>query len=196
MDTQILKDQLAGLEKKGLALAEDEKKFLEMTGLKKESEKFGVEIEELEEDLETTKSDLKKKTDEKAAALAKTMGSISEKITEVLPGGTGVFKITSDYKVVIGWDIDGSSKSYGGLSGGEKVAFDTALLHALDAYIICQEVAEMDDARTVSFMEKLSGLRKQTILCSCHDPFGGDPLPNGWEMRTFKNKPVTKPDLE
>ncbi len=147
-----LKAQLVGIVFQGEEVAVDIEAFIKVSGIKEQKAKLDMLISDLEASQETVKENLKVAAFDKSKAMAPVMKGVGDAITGALPEGTGVFEITEDKKVVIGWKINGKTKQYKGLSGGEEKAYNSALLNALGCEIIYQESAEMDDERTIATM--------------------------------------------
>lgn len=181
MDLQILQNQHDGLVAAGKKLREKERLFLKAQGLDERIAKSQKEIIAEESELETIKEDLALKISEKNKAVAGTITALAEKMGEILPVGETVLDVT-DGKFLIGWKIDGSLRAYSGLSGGEKVTFDSALDQALGCGIIVQESAELDKDFLLQVIEKLTLLDKQVIVNSCHPPAE---IPEGWNATTL-----------
>jgi hypothetical protein len=176
MDLQILQNQHDGLVAAGKKLREKEALFLKAQGLDERIAKSQKEIIAEESELVKITKDLALKITEKNEAVAGTITALAEKMGEVLPEGEAILDIT-DGRFLIGWKKDGSLRAYSGLSGGEKVTFDSALDQALGCGIIVQESAELDKNFLLQVIEKLTSLNKQVIVNSCHPPAM---IPKGW----------------
>ena len=170
MEKQILQDQYNGMVEKGKQLREKEAVFLKAQGIKEQIEKTRIEAEGLEEDLEKIKKDLKAKIEEKNSCLEPTILKLQERMNEVLPEGNAIFQF-NEGKITLGLLKKDQFRSYAGLSGGEKIAFDTALIHTLGSDIIIQECAELDNQNMETFLDKILETAEQVILCSCHKEF-------------------------
>lgn len=177
MDVKLLKDQLSGIETKGKDLRVKEKLFLKASGIDEELAKTQKELIDLEGQLPDLKEKLTETVQKKNEAVQSSISAISEKMAEVLPEGMPVFKINDDGSLLIGWEYEGVFRPYEGLSGGEKVQFDLALAHALNAGILFMEGAEADDQSLVDTMGMLTQVDKQVIVCTCHPP---ESVPDGW----------------
>lgn len=172
IDTQIMKDMLAGLESRKKILQENEKAFLKASGLNEEIEKAAQEREGYQVEL----ADAKKKRDgakaRKGDAIAAITSEIERKINEVLPFGKAIFSYNEDdvgnRSMKIGWSDGGKITPYNGLSGGQKQIFDAALALVLDADIIVVEAAELDYVNLDKILHELSKLDKQVIVNTCH----------------------------
>jgi len=175
MDIGLLKDTLSGLKTKGIELGEKRDLFVKAQGLNESIEKTRQETGLLVIKQDKTKEQIKEKIALKNEAVSKTASALEEKMAEILPYGKAVFKIDEDGSVFIGWD----DKPYSGLSGGEKVAFDGALCHALGSEFLIFEAAELDSENLPATMEMLSKISKQVIVNSCHEP---KEVPDGWNV--------------
>lgn len=181
IDIQMIQDQIDGLTARLKQLQADEKLFIKAQGLDEEAEKARKEIVDLEPELQQAKEDLAELRSQKTVALSTTGEALSAKMAEALPEGRGILEI-SDEGVFIGWELGGVRRPYEGLSGGQKVAFDAALSHALlgpGPKTLIIEAAEMDQEHLLAAMERLAGLPEDTqvVLLTCHEPFG---KPEGW----------------
>lgn len=170
MDKQLLKDQLQGLEQKGLELREKETLFTKALGLDEQIEKARIKAGDLDETASGLKEELSELKEQKAASLQSTVEALTVKMNEVLPEGEAVFQINGG--VFIGWKIDGVTKAYHGLSGGEKVVFDGALCHVLEADVLIYEAAECDAERLDRMLDQLSALPEapQIIVNTWFEP--------------------------
>jgi len=179
MDIQLMQDKLKGLETKGKNLRAKEALFLKAQGLDEQIEKNRVEITPLEDDVSAMKDELAELKGQKAEAVASTAAALTKKMNEVLPEGVAVFTING--KVFFGWEIDGQIKPYNGLSGGERIVFDGALSHALQADVLIYEAAETDEDRLAGLLEQLSNIDgPQVIVNTCHSSSGA--IPEGFTV--------------
>jgi ATPase subunit of ABC transporter with duplicated ATPase domains len=177
MDIALLKGQLEGITAKGKELRINEAKFLKAKGLDEEFEKAKKESLDEESSLYKMKKKLDEMVKKKNAAVQKSIQGVVEKMAEVLPDGIPVFEITDTGSLTIGWDFDGSYRPYEGLSGGEKVQFNLAIAHAMNAGILIMEAAEVDDKSLLETLFMLSSVEKQVIVSTCHTPDG---IPDEW----------------
>ena len=74
---------------------------------------------------------------------------------------------------------DGSVKPYAGLSDGEKMIFNAALIRALGCGVIIQEGAEIDDINMVHNLIQLQECEEQVIVNTCH-------MPNPFSSETWR----------
>ena len=167
MDIITMKDRVTGLEAHLRELRSKSDMFAKVQGIEESLEKTRGKIEGLKESEETYKEDLSKLLEKKEKALAPTIKELFERTTTILPTGEAVFEIDSG-KVFIGWKKDGHTTAYNGLSGGEKVCFDSALCNALGAEIIIMEAAEMDGENLETMLKMLADIKPQIILNTCH----------------------------
>ncbi len=181
MDIQIIKDQLLGFEQKGKELRDQEKLFHKAQGLDESAEKARAEGAELEYDLEPMKEDLADLKQKKAEAVASSMDALKSRIDEILPQGKAVFDVSDG--VFFGWSINGKVHPFHGLSGGERVIFEGALAHALEADVIIVEAAEIDGKNLVSMLEGLLKIDKQIFVNTCYAP---EKLPAGWTVSNLE----------
>ena len=184
MDIQVIENQIDGIEAALAAENKNRDKFIDAKGVQAQEETLRIEVVTKKSQLEGRKQDLSDLKSQKSAAVSESCKSICDSMTEVLPHGTPFFKI-DDGNVSIGWNkmVTGSKvfedTPYSGLSGGEKVAFDGALGHALDADMLLYEAAEADGDNLLSLLEKLTDAPTQSIVSTCHGP---ETDPAGWDV--------------
>ncbi len=178
MDMQILQNQIAGLIAQGKELRNKQYLFIEAKGLDKSIAQSGKDLAEKEAELEKVKADLKTAVDQKNAAVAATTKALAEKMGEILPEGEAVFNI-DEGKVFLGWNKDGKTRAHAGISGGEKVTFDSALTNALGCGVLITEGAEIDRDQIYSVIAMLSEVDAQVILNTCHGP---KEAPENWNV--------------
>lgn len=176
MDIKLLEDQLSGITAKGKEWRKKEQKFLKAQGLDEEIAKTEKDLIDLESKLPSKKDQLAELIKKKNAAVAKSIKSMAEKMAEVLPEGMSVFEIAEDGSFNIGWDYGDKYRPYEGLSGGEKVQFDLALCHAMDAGLLIMEAAETDNTSLIETMAMLTNVPKQVMISTCHPV----DVPEGW----------------
>lgn len=174
MEIQMIENQIAGLKESLTALNQNKDDFVKAQGVQQEERKIRVEIVGKKESLTEKKVELSQLKITKAEAVQETSRGLAEKMGEVLPRGTAVLEI-EDGKVFIGW----GNTPYNGLSGGEKVIFDGALAHALDASILCYEAAEVDLENLDELIKRLSQSDKQILLSTWVRP---TTIPDGWTV--------------
>jgi hypothetical protein len=183
-EIQTLETLIAGLENRRDDLIGARDVFLKAQGLDEEIEKARVKISGFETETEAIKEDLAVKQGEKKDSIRPTMLAITEAMNKVLPDGDGCIEIT-DGGVNIGWYLNDDFRPYDGLSGGEKVIFDSALSYALlgDAKnkIIVLEAGELDDKNMKEALTALLELEAQVIVNTCHKV----DAPKGWEIVTL-----------
>ena len=180
-DIKLLKDQLAGLEAKGKMLRSEEAVFLKALGIDESIEKTKAKLQSDEIDNTNFKEQLAELKGKKAQAIGEACIAMQEKMTALLPHGMAVIHIDDEGTLLIGWLKEGAGApvAYHSLSGGEKAIFEAALVHALEADLVIVEGAELDEKSLVIAMEKLSGLKAQVILNTCHAPAK---TPKGWDV--------------
>ena len=181
IDIQLLEDQLTGIEAKGKTLRAEEAQHLKAQGLDESIEKAKGKLRSDEVDninFKETMAELKAK---KAKSISEACIAMQKKMTKLLPGGMAVIHIDDDGVLLIGWLKEGAKApvAYHSLSGGEKAIFEAALVHALEADLVIIEGAEMDDNNLNEALIKLSGLKAQVLLNTCHAPAE---VPKGWEV--------------
>jgi len=105
-----------------------------------------------------------------------TATAIAEKMGRVLPYGEARFSVDDDGTVFLGWDIPRHGVvSYGGLSGGQRVLFESALAYALTQQdrpnaVILIEGAEL--GREIDLLLESvarANVDTQIIACTCHE---------------------------
>jgi DNA repair exonuclease SbcCD ATPase subunit len=178
MDAQLLQDQIAGLKQRLVQLKATERIMLQAHALeaqigiaKKELNGYQAEIEPLKVEL----ADLQEK---RGGIVNAAMVEFSGRMEKALPEGQPAISV-NDNSMEIGWMIDGKSRPYRALSGGEKVSFDVALAHAMNADIIIKESAELDSKRLEMTLRVLRELPEQIVIVSCHKP---ETIPEGWTV--------------
>jgi uncharacterized protein YhaN len=174
MDTQLLEQQLQGLQAKLIELRQGEALFHKASGLEQEAEKARQEAEEKEIELQAAKEDLAELRNQKARAMGATAEALSTAMSAVLPEGKAIFEVSEEGAVFIGWEKpDGSRVPYAGLSGGQQVPFDSALSFALmgkGSKVLIMELAELDQEHLRVTLEHLQNLPSdvQVIAMTCH----------------------------
>ncbi len=168
---QILRDQIRGLEALLMDLRGDELRFVKAQGIDEQAENLIAEAESLRPKIAVIKEELEAARGKRNEAIAPTAKALAESMSAVLPSGEAMFDISSDGSVFLGLAKDADKKiaiPYQALSGGELVAFDAALAHALKADCLIIEAAEMDSVRLLSGLESLAKLKAQVIVNTCH----------------------------
>jgi len=159
MDIETIRDQIAGFEAKRKQLEQAEKLFLRAQGMKIEEEKIRDGLAGKEKALQDKRDAIRELRIQKAVAVGASIQALSVKMGEVLPYGKAIFEI-EDGKVSILWD----NKPYNALSGGEKVIFDGALTHALEADVLIYEAAEVDESNLSALLHQLAKADTQVIV--------------------------------
>lgn len=182
-DTAMLEQQIAGLTEMIKTLRDQSDLFHEAKGLDGEAEKARKEATEKAVDLQAAKEKLSELQGRKREALQATCAALSAKMSEVLPEGKAIFEISDD-GVFIGWERNGKRKPYRGLSGGERVPFDSALCYALIGKghkVLIMELAEADEVRLLACLNHLAELPEDTqvLAMTCHAP---KVAPDGWSV--------------
>jgi len=180
---QMLEQQLEGLEAEGKKLREQEKLFYKAQGLEEQIAAARKEIDESETDLQAHKEDMSELKAKKINAITDTLVAMSTKMSDILPYGKAIIEI-DESKFRNGWKMPKNKYvAYNGLSGGEKVLFEQALIYALlgDAKhkLLIYEAAEVDKKRLQALLQHLAGANSDTqiIVNTCHIP---DEIPEGW----------------
>ena len=170
LDPQMTQQQITGYAVRLKALREKEEKFIEAETLNREAQKARTAASTVETELQSVKEELAMAQAERNEAVQKTALALGSAMNAVLPEGESIFAFDENGKLSLGWKVDGVYKPYYGLSGGEKVAFDTALAKAMGAGVLIVEAAELDGNHLTLVLEKLSQTGLQTIVLSCHEP--------------------------
>jgi len=172
----ILEQRASGLRAQLDTLRADERLFQRAAGLETQREKDHATKLDLEAELEAAKKALNDLRDKKSAAMQGTATAIAEKMGRVLPYGEARFSVDDDGTVFLGWDIPRHGVvSYGGLSGGQRVLFESALAYALTQQdrpnaVILIEGAEL--GREIDLLLESvarANVDTQIIACTCHE---------------------------
>ncbi|MCK4717890.1 MAG: hypothetical protein KAT70_04385 [Thermoplasmata archaeon] len=174
MDTDLIKQQIKGLAERLTGLRADHQRFTKDQGLRQEEESIRLELRQSTDKIEAAVEKVDELKELKANAISGTCKDLSSKMSEVMPGLEPLVKISEDLKVTIGCN----KVPYHGLSGGERVAFDGALSHAMDAGFLILEGAEMDLGRLERTMARMAGVERQVLLLSWAGP---EVIPDGWD---------------
>lgn len=166
---ELMKQQIDGLTARLAQLKKEEQLFLQASGLEKQAVKARQEGEKLADNVELIKKCLDAMVTSLSELTGQALAGFLSRMDEALPEGQAYIRVL-EKGVSIGWTISGADRPIQALSGGERVAFDTALAHALGAGILIKEVAELDPGRLGLVMEKLCGVDSQVILVTCHPP--------------------------
>lgn len=182
MDLKTLRDNEAGILQAISGLRQDERTFIKANTLSEQIEKARRDLDKLEggqEDLKKSKREIKR---EKAEAMKSVCDPLGEAISALIPFGRAVVKMDENF--FIGWEHDGRTTPYNGLSGGEKVFFDGALCNAFLAgdgeRILVLEAAELDQANLARVLSAISEIHPdaQIIVNAWHEP---DDVPEEWK---------------
>ena len=178
-DKQLLTDQINGLTEKLKSLRIGRDLFVKAQGLDEQKEKALLEVENLKGAIIQEKEGLKKLIEKKNRIVQSVTDQFAAKMNELLPRGSAEIRITDDGQVIIAWKNGELYVPYSGLSGGEKVAFDGALVAALGATVIIVEAAEEDPENLARSLEQYAATDKQVIVNSAHAPAR---IPDGWKV--------------
>lgn len=173
---QIMEQRLSGLLTRLNTLRAEERLFQRAAGLRTQQEKDRAAVLEMASTLEAEKKALEDLRSKKAAAMQATATAIARKMGKMLPYGRAVFSVADDGGVLLGWEIPGHGLvAYGGLSGGQRVIFDSALAYALVRQeqknpVILVEGAELGQEIGL-LLESVakSNVDTQIIACTCHE---------------------------
>ena len=183
-DTKLIEDQISGLKERLILLRRDKEAFIKAQGMVEEAEKLKSEAEKKRKEVSLLKTGNAPLIAKKNAAMAKSLSGMIAKLTKVLPNGKPIVDVKEEGDVFIGWQKEGKQPvSYSSLSGGERVIFDAALAHALNANIIISEFAEIDDEQLVKALNRFGEMDVQFIGSTCHPP---KEVPKPWEVITLK----------
>lgn len=177
-EKEMLQQEMAGREAAISDLGRQRDLFIKVQGLDSSVEKAKAQVVELNLLLKSSRDRLAQLQAKKNESLERSLGAIEKAITGFLPAGAAVIRLDPETGALfIGW-TDPATKlriAHKSLSGGEKVAFDFALAHALGASVIVGEFAEVDERRLPELLDKIrAGLRPnaQAVVLTCH-PFVG-----------------------
>jgi hypothetical protein len=177
-DLKPYRDRITGLETALRDMRDKKEIFNKSQGLKESTEKIRGEAVQIREDIATEKNNREALVNKKNAAVKTVLQAVTKKMDDVLPRGKAILKIDDDGGLFIGWQGEKKAVPYSGLSGGEKVSFDQALVRALGGTILIVEAAEMDPARLTEALDRYAKTGLQVIVSSCHEPDG---YPQGWK---------------
>ena len=166
---ELMKQQIAGLTASLEQFKKEEQLFLQASGLEKQAAKARKQGEEMTERFEKTRDAIQSMSAMQTELTGQALAGFLNRMDEALPEGNAYIRM-AEKSVSIGWTIGGIERPIQALSGGERVAFDTALAHALGAGILIKEVAELDNTRLELTMARLQVLESQVILVTCHPP--------------------------
>ncbi len=177
MDSLNTREQLVrGLEERIRQLRADERLFQRAAGLRAQQGKDADAAAKLRVAHEREKARLAELVNEKSVAMKATATAIAEKMGQVLPHGRAEFRVDDEGGVFLGWEIPGHGVvPYGGLSGGQRVMFESALAYALVPQgqknpVILIEGAELGQEIGL-LLESVatSNVDTQIIACTCHE---------------------------
>lgn len=190
---ETMEQRVFGLRVRLNELREHERLFQRASGLKTQAEKDRAAVLELQESLKAETERLDSLRSAKAQAVHATAQAIAQKMGQTLPFGRAVFEIDDDGKAFLGWDIpDHGIVAYGGLSGGQRVMFETALAYALvqesqQNPVIIMEGAELGAEIDILLNSIAAANPKTQILaCTCH---AVPTAPDGWKMVHVQDSP-------
>ena len=183
---QIMGQRVSGLRTRLDPLRAEERLVQRAAGLKTQQEKDRAAVLALESDLEAEKKALGDLRTKKSAAMQATATAVAQKMGDMLPHGWAVFSVDDEGGVFLGWEIPGHGcVAYGGLSGGQRVIFDSALAYALVPQgqkntVILIEGAELGQEIGL-LLESVatSNVGTQIIACTCHELTS---RPEGWSV--------------
>jgi len=163
---------LTGLNERRDALLEKRQTLEKIEALTQECDKARLVVEKREGESEARSKSLAAVLEAQADIVMEARERVHKLSAAILPDGYA--DLDDDGKdISIFWrrEEDGRKVPWGGLSGGEKAIFDTALGHALapDAMVVV-EGAECDDLRLQGLLEQLQDCEFQVVVLTCHAP--------------------------
>lgn len=192
----ILEQQLAGLEVFLSNLREDEKRFIEVSGIEKQIASNQTDLAECEAALGRDKDLLSQKNREKNRIISLSVVKMNEKMSKILPFGHAFFNVDESGGLQFGWVIGNNLIPYHALSGGQAVLYNCALSYAMlgdfGLGILIAECGEADDQYLLELMKKITDTNPsvQVILNTWHDP---KEVPVGWDVvRIGKEAPESE----
>lgn len=172
----ILEQQVSGLRSRLDTLRAEERLFQRAAGLEAQREKDHAGRLELAAELEAAKKTLAELRDKKSAAMQGTATAIAEKMGRMLPYGAAWFSVDDDGAVFLGWEIPRHGiVPYGGLSGGQRVLFESALAYALarqdrqNAVILIEGAELGQEIGLLLESVAANNVDTQIIACTCHE---------------------------
>jgi len=180
-DIKLLQDRIEGLKGRRDELRKDQSAFIKAQGMDEEALKLQNEAERYKLTAQKCKGIIAELIAKKTVAVRSTADAFSARMAAVLPEGKAIFTIDDDGNVFLGWQrADGQTIPYAGLSGGEKVTFDAALVASLKANVIIVEAAELDAEHLEAALEKYGEAEGvQVLVSTCYPPAT---VPQGWEV--------------
>jgi hypothetical protein len=174
--TELYAEQLAGYNERRNQLKQAEQALIKKAALMEQAERVRTEIKELDFELNAVKENLWALVDRRAAAVRVTLAGLMDKVNNFLPAGEADLKISDGNEFLIAWRVNGISRPYNGLSGGEKQIFNAALLAALGAGVLIIEGGEIDFENRRAIIKKLDDEIERQIIMSI---WGIQLLPEG-----------------
>ena len=185
MDKQLVIDKIGGLKARLKNLEADRDLLLKAQGLDEQAELARKKAEDLKENVDRQKKQIQAHKDKINSVMSTSTGALEAKMSAILPAGKPVFSISADGEVFIGWVKPGEAVPvpYTGLSGGERVPFNQALLFALGGTVLIEEAAEVDREHLGPILQKLGESDIQIVVNTCHEP---REIPLGWTVVEVK----------
>lgn len=156
---------IAGLNQKLKNLRANRDKFMLAKSTDEQIVKSQTETNEAKTLLTTEKDALKDLKAKKADSLKFTIIQMEEKITEMIPYGTGVVTI-KDSSLTIGWNLPDGFVEYESLSKGQQKMFEQALTRTMldKGGLLVYECGEVDSDNVKALMKTINGKPYQIIL--------------------------------
>lgn len=185
MDKQLLVDQISGLKVRIQTLRGERDQLIKAQGLDEQAEVARQRAEDMKEAVDKKKGEIEAFKHKINSVMATSTGALEKKMAGILPAGRPVFNVSADGAVFIGWVKPGESipVPYLGLSGGERVPFNQALLYALGGTVLVEEAAEVDRDKLGPILQKLGESDVQVLVNTCHAPAE---IPLGWTVVEVK----------
>jgi hypothetical protein len=145
-----------------------------------QTEKYRILYSQSESRIDELKFRLSDDIEKRNGLVFESCRSIEAKMNEVMVDGMKAVFVFGDDGLFIGTssDASGGCTPYRGLSGGERVAFDVALAHAIGpGSVFVIEAAEMDMENLASLMNKLAKQETQVLLNTWAMQ---ESVPEGW----------------
>lgn len=195
---QLMEQRVQGLQARLQKLREDERLFQRAAGLKAQKEKDSAAITGLRDDLAKEKENLGQLKAGKALAISATAAALAQKMEQVLPFGNAVFNVDENGEVYLGLNLpDRGPVAYGGLSGGQRVLFDSALAYALlqpgkkNAVILIEGAELGGEIGMLLESVAASNVDAQIIACTCHE-IGA--VPDSWSLSRIDENGEATPE--
>ena len=171
---------LTGLHERRDALLEKRQTLEKIEALTQECDKARLAVEKREGESEARSKSLAAVLEAQADIVMEARARVHELSAAILPDGFA--DLEDDGKdISIFWHREDERRiPWGGLSGGEKAIFDTALGHALaPEALVVVEGAECDDYRLLDLLTQLQDCEFQVVVLTCH-PL--ETLAPGWTV--------------